>query len=98
MKLLLKKGKCSTITLPYNFCVYPAKAFRRLLDYTAWNWTVQNFCYLYYIRPQNICVFQVSALKKLAMVGGHNILFYKNIFIDIAFFSVFSLIFHHFLL
>ena len=32
------------------------------------------------LRPrQNICVFQVSALKKLCMVGRHNILFYKNI-------------------
>ena len=31
------------------------------------------------IRPKNICVFQVSALKKLGMVGWHNILFCRNI-------------------
>ena len=30
-------------------------------------------------KKKNMCVFQVSALKKLGMVGRHNILFYPNI-------------------
>ena len=30
-------------------------------------------------QKKNICVFQVSALKKLGMVGRHNILFYRII-------------------
>ena len=45
-----------------------------------------------------ICVFQVSALKKLGMVDRHNILFYQNIFnfyIEITFFTTFSIIFQH---
>ena len=34
------------------------------------------------LRPKKIydCVFQVSALKKLGMVGQHNMLFYKNMY------------------
>ena len=49
-------------------------------------------------RPkQYICVFQVSALKKLGMVGRHNILFYQNILYRnfthfLPFFSKFDLI------
>ena len=39
-------------------------------------------------QKKNTCVFQVSALKKLGMVGWHNILFYQ-----IAFFTTLSTIF-----
>ena len=46
------------------------------------------------IRPKkNICVFQVSALKKLGMVGRHNILFYQNILYRNC---IFHFISHHF--
>ena len=30
-------------------------------------------------KKKKMCVFQVSALKKLGMVGRRNMLFYKNI-------------------
>ena len=36
-----------------------------------------------------VCVFQVSALKKVGMVGRHNILFVKIFYIQIAFFNTF---------
>ena len=46
------------------------------------------------IRPKkNICVFQVSALKKLGMVGRHNILFCQNILRTKC---IFQYIFPHF--
>ena len=38
-----------------------------------------RLCHLTLRPKKNICVFQVSALKKLGMVGQHNILFYRNI-------------------
>ena len=45
-------------------------------------------------RPKKyICVFQVSALKKLGMVGRHNILFDQNIFYRNC---IFQYIFPHF--
>ena len=45
---------------------------------------------------KNICLFQVSALKKLGMVGRNNILFCQ-IILEIAFFSIkFSLLFSKF--
>ena len=50
---------------------------------------------MFQIRPkQNICVFQVSALKKLGMVGQHNILFYQMILYRNY---IFQYIFPHFL-
>ena len=46
------------------------------------------------LRPKKyICVFQVSALKKLGMVGQHNILFCQNIFYRNC---IFPYIFPHF--
>ena len=57
---------------------------------------VKSHCsILWIIQPKkNICVFQVSALKKLGMVGGHNILFYRIIFYRNC---IFQYIFPHFL-
>ena len=43
---------------------------------------------------QNICVFQVSALKKIGMVGRHYILFYRNILYE---YCIFYYILAHFL-
>ena len=52
----------------------PVFQFRTIETYT----TVLNIGFI--IRPKtNIFVFQVSALKKLVMVGQHNILFCQNI-------------------
>ena len=46
------------------------------------------------IRPKKyICVFQVSALKNLGMVGRHNILFIELFYKGIAVFNTFSPIF-----
>ena len=42
---------------------------------------------------QNICGFQVSALKKLGMIGRHNILFCQNILYRNC---IFQYIFPHF--
>ena len=61
----------------------------------------KNIIYLLYtgqllgiLRPKNnIYVFQVSALKKLGMVGWHNILFCRNILYRNC---IFQYIFSHF--
>ena len=57
-----------------------------------------HFQVLYKIRliirqKKYMCVFQVSALKKLGIVGQHNILFVKIFYTEIAFFNIFSPIF-----
>ena len=44
-----------------------------------------EFCYTPFHKAEKKCVFQVSGLKKLGMVGRHNILFCQNIYIEIAF-------------
>ena len=52
-------------------------------------------------KAKKICMFQVSALKKLGMVGQHYILFIEIFYIDIAFlqyFSSFSSIFENILI
>ena len=51
-------------------------------------------CHFFVAGYKNICVFQVSALKKIGIVGRHYH-FIKIFCIEIAFFTTFSAIFQH---
>ena len=62
---------------------------------TIISWDGSNYLEIPTLGQKNIyiCVFQVSALKKIGMVGRHNILFCQNILYRNCTFNTFSSIF-----
>ena len=80
-KSMMPKG--IMLTLLGTHCVHTSMNRRKM----------KFISYIYTLGKKKICVFQVSALKKLGMVGWHYILFYQNILYRNC---IFQYIFSHF--
>ena len=78
-------GKCKYMVLKLRISKFLSRNLEKEQN------TIRRFCKA----KINICVFQVSTLKKLGMVGWHNILFCQNILYRNCIFNTFSPIFQH---